>query len=32
MSNNPENLLEDYLDLEPFARQVSRDPRTVRPV
>jgi hypothetical protein len=24
------NLLEDYLDLEPFAEQVGRDPRTVR--
>ncbi len=24
------NLLADYLDLEPFAREVSRDPRTVR--
>ena len=24
------NLLDDYLDLEPFAKQVSRDPRTVR--
>jgi hypothetical protein len=24
------NLLEDYIDLEPFAAQVDRDPRTVR--
>jgi hypothetical protein len=24
------NLLEDYLDLVPFAKQVDRDPRTVR--
>ena len=24
------NLLDDFLDLEPFARQVCRDPRTVR--
>jgi hypothetical protein len=23
-------LLEDYLDLEPFAAEVDRDPRTVR--
>ena len=28
MSDN--KLLEDYLDLEPFAEQVNRDPRTVR--
>jgi hypothetical protein len=26
----PTKLLEDYLDLEPFAEQVDRDPRTVR--
>ena len=28
----PDNidLLENYLDLEPFAEQVNRDPRTVR--
>jgi hypothetical protein len=24
------DLLEDYLDLEPFAAEVNRDPRTVR--
>jgi hypothetical protein len=24
------NLLEDFLDLEPFAAEVNRDPRTVR--
>ena len=24
------HLLKDFLDLEPFANQVSRDPRTVR--
>jgi hypothetical protein len=24
------NLLEDFLDLEPFAELVDRDPRTVR--
>ena len=24
------NILEDYLDLVPFAAQVDRDPRTVR--
>jgi hypothetical protein len=24
------NLLSDYLDLEPFAKEVSRHPRTVR--
>jgi hypothetical protein len=24
------NLLEDYTDIEPFAEQVGRDPRTVR--
>ena len=24
------NLLDDFLDLEPFAKQVDRDPRTVR--
>jgi hypothetical protein len=24
------NLLDDYLDLEPFARQLNRHPRTVR--
>jgi hypothetical protein len=29
MSDTP-NLLEDYIDLEPFAAQVDRDPRTVR--
>jgi hypothetical protein len=24
------NFLADYLDLEPFAKEVDRDPRTVR--
>jgi hypothetical protein len=24
------NLLQDYLDLEPFAAEMKRDPRTVR--
>jgi hypothetical protein len=24
------DILEDFLDLEPFAQQVDRDPRTVR--
>jgi hypothetical protein len=24
------NLLADYLDIEPFAKEVARDPRTVR--
>jgi hypothetical protein len=24
------NLLEDFIDIEPFAAQVKRDPRTVR--
>jgi hypothetical protein len=24
------NILSDFLDLEPFAKQVDRDPRTVR--
>ena len=24
------SLLDDFLDLEPFAKQVDRDPRTVR--
>ena len=24
------NLLEDFVDLEPFAKEVNRDPRTVR--
>jgi hypothetical protein len=24
------NLLDDFLDLEPLAREVNRDPRTVR--
>jgi hypothetical protein len=24
------NLLDDYLDIEPFAAQAKRDPRTVR--
>jgi hypothetical protein len=24
------NLLHDFLDLEPFAKEVDRDPRTVR--
>jgi hypothetical protein len=24
------NLLTDYLDLEPFAKEVNRNPRTVR--
>jgi hypothetical protein len=24
------NLLDDFLDLEPFAQQVDRNPRTVR--
>jgi hypothetical protein len=24
------NLLDDYLDLEPFATQAGRDPRTIR--
>lgn len=24
------NILEDFIDLEPFAKQVNRDPRTVR--
>ena len=28
MSEN--NLLTDYVDLEPFAAEVDRDPRTVR--
>jgi len=28
MSEN--NFLADYLDLEPFAEEVKRDPRTVR--
>jgi hypothetical protein len=28
MSEN--NFLADYLDLEPFAEEVDRDPRTVR--
>jgi hypothetical protein len=28
--SDPANLLEDFLDLEPFAAQVNRDPRTVR--
>ena len=30
MSTSPGNLLEDYYDLEPFAKQVGRHPRTVR--
>jgi len=30
MANNVENLLSDYSDLEPFARQFQRHPRTVR--
>jgi hypothetical protein len=25
-----DNVLEDFIDLEPFAIQVNRDPRTVR--
>jgi hypothetical protein len=29
MSETPD-LLEGYLDMEPFAAQVKRDPRTVR--
>jgi hypothetical protein len=27
---SPPDFLSDYLDLEPFAAQVGRDPRTVR--
>ena len=30
MSNAIENLLADFADLEPFARQFNRHPRTVR--
>src|SRR5215204_3840257 len=30
MSNSIETLLADYADLEPFARQLNRHPRTVR--
>ena len=30
MSNAIEKLLSDYTDLEPFARQFNRHPRTVR--
>ena len=30
MSSNIENLLSDYADLEPFAAQLNRHPRTVR--
>src|SRR5215204_4240972 len=30
MSSNIENLLSDFADLEPFARQFNRHPRTVR--
>ena len=26
----PPNLLDDYLDLKPFAKEVDRHPRTVR--
>jgi hypothetical protein len=26
----PTNVLEDFLDLEPFAAQIDRHPRTVR--
>jgi hypothetical protein len=28
--SSTKTLLEDFLDLEPFAVQVNRDPRTVR--
>ena len=30
MSKSNTNLLADFLDLEPFAKEVDRDPRTVR--
>jgi hypothetical protein len=30
MSKSNANLLADFLDLEPFAKEVDRDPRTVR--
>ena len=30
MSNNLESLLSEYADLEPFARRLKRDTRTVR--
>jgi hypothetical protein len=30
MSESDTDLLADYLDLEPFSKQVGRDPRTVR--